>query len=174
MRRDIGAIVLILVVLGIKLPALLANYKQSAGTSSTSAAVPAGQSESTGSAVPATGWKGTGLVPLAPRNGQDSVRPPAAPGRSPGLSRPASNRPSSSKTTPQQVPQCYFDNPLVFFSTASPESLASLPGIGPVIAERIAKAASVKQPFRQWNDLLSVKGIGPKKLEKLKRFATGQ
>jgi competence protein ComEA len=59
-------------------------------------------------------------------------------------------------------------------STADPESLTALPGIGPVIAERIAKAARGKGPFTHWDDLLAVKGIGPKKMEKLKRFAAGQ
>jgi DNA uptake protein ComE-like DNA-binding protein len=46
-----------------------------------------------------------------------------------------------------------------------------LPGVGPVIAERIANAAGGQRRFIRWEDLLSVKGIGPKKLQMLKQIA---
>lgn len=45
-------------------------------------------------------------------------------------------------------------------STASEEELASLPGIGPELARRIAAA----RPLRSVEELLRVDGIGPKRL----------
>jgi competence protein ComEC len=45
-------------------------------------------------------------------------------------------------------------------STASEEELASLPGIGPELARRIAAA----RPLRSVDELLRVDGIGPKRL----------
>ncbi len=71
----------------------------------------------------------------------------------------------------QSLPLDFCNHPLAFLSTAAPDSLVLLPGIGPVIAERIANAASGKRPFTRWEDLLAIKGIGPKKLENLKRIA---
>ena len=174
MRRELGALLLIVACLALKLPDLVEGYRRPIEFDSGSVAAAAGNSESPASAVIATDRKDTGPASPAHRNGQDSVHPPVSSGRAPGPARPTASHPPSPRTSSQQVPQCFFDDPLLFFSNAGPESLAALPGIGPVIAERIAKAASGKRPFRQWEDLLSVKGIGPKKLEKLKRFATGQ
>lgn len=47
---------------------------------------------------------------------------------------------------------------------ADEEELRSLPGVGPVLAQRIAEA----RPFRNIDQLLAVKGIGPVKLERMK------
>ena len=53
-------------------------------------------------------------------------------------------------------------------NTASQEELVSLPGIGEVIAKRIIEHRETHGPFRRPEDLLEVKGIGPKKLEKIR------
>lgn len=49
-------------------------------------------------------------------------------------------------------------------ATASEDELASLPGIGPELARRIAAA----RPFQSVEDLLRVDGIGPKRLAALR------
>lgn len=49
-------------------------------------------------------------------------------------------------------------------NSASIEQLTSLPEVGPELASRIAAA----RPFTAPNDLLKVKGIGEKTLEKMK------
>ena len=77
------------------------------------------------------------------------------------------------KPTPEKgsVPQSYLENPLAFLSLAPTDSLQLLPGIGPVIAERVAVTRSGQRSFTKWEDLLAVKGIGPKTLERLKQAA---
>jgi competence protein ComEA len=47
---------------------------------------------------------------------------------------------------------------------ASAEELTQLPGIGPVLAERIVAFREAHGPFRTVDDLLAVPGIGPKTL----------
>jgi len=54
---------------------------------------------------------------------------------------------------------------------ASVAQLQTLPGIGPALAIRIAEARA-NGPFKDPDDLLRVKGIGPAKLEKLRPHLT--
>ncbi|MEN3183805.1 MAG: ComEA family DNA-binding protein [Atribacterota bacterium] len=58
--------------------------------------------------------------------------------------------------------------PLVNVNTASQKELESLPGIGEVLAQRIIEYRETHGPFQTPEDLLKVRGIGPKKLEKLR------
>lgn len=69
------------------------------------------------------------------------------------------------------IPESYIRSPLAFLSRASVDSLILLKGIGPVLAERITEARTGKRPFSSWDEILSVKGIGPKKLKLLKSQA---
>lgn len=69
------------------------------------------------------------------------------------------------------IPPDYRRNPLLFFSTAPKDSLVLLPGVGPVLAERIVNARTGKRSFTRWDDLLAIKGIGPKTVERLKKLA---
>ena len=55
-------------------------------------------------------------------------------------------------------------------NSATKEQLQTLPGIGPAIAERIVLYREQFGPFKSPDDLLKVKGIGAKKLEKIKPF----
>ena len=70
------------------------------------------------------------------------------------------------------APQSYLDNALAYLSSAPADSLVLLPGIGPVIAERIVSARSGKRLFTRWEDLLVIRGIGSKKLQRLRTFAS--
>ena len=55
---------------------------------------------------------------------------------------------------------------------ASEQQLQALPGVGPVTAARIVEHRAEKGGFRRPDDLLEVKGIGPKTLERILPFAT--
>lgn len=55
-------------------------------------------------------------------------------------------------------------------NTASSEELESLPGIGSRLAEEIVQDRLRKGPFLQTNDLLRVKGIGPKKIRQIESY----
>ncbi len=50
---------------------------------------------------------------------------------------------------------------------SSQEDLATLPGIGPVLAQRIIDYRRAHGPYKKIADLRKVSGIGPKKLERL-------
>jgi competence protein ComEA len=54
-------------------------------------------------------------------------------------------------------------------NTASLAELQSLPGIGPVLSERIVQARA-QRPFTKADDLRRVPGIGPKTLEKIRPY----
>jgi competence protein ComEA len=56
----------------------------------------------------------------------------------------------------------------VAINSAGPEELATLPGIGPVLAERIAMYREEHGPFATVEDLLDVPGIGEAKLASLR------
>ena len=53
---------------------------------------------------------------------------------------------------------------------ASLEELIRLPEIGPVLAQNILEYRNAHGPFNSLEDLGKVKGIGPKKLERLKDY----
>lgn len=59
---------------------------------------------------------------------------------------------------------------VVQINEAGPHELASLPGIGPKLAERIVEYRNQHGPFRRTEDIQRVKGIGKKMFEKIKPF----
>jgi len=57
-------------------------------------------------------------------------------------------------------------------NSADEEMLTNLPGVGPRTATRITDYRKANGPFKSVDDLLNIKGIGPKVLDKIKPFAT--
>ena len=53
---------------------------------------------------------------------------------------------------------------------ATVEQLQTIPGIGPSLAQRILDFRSEHGPFLRVEDLLKVKGIGEKSLQKIRSF----
>lgn len=64
----------------------------------------------------------------------------------------------------------YTPRPEVSVNRASAEELTALPGIGPVLAERILVDRKLHGRFLTLSDLKRVKGMTPKTLEKLQRY----
>jgi len=57
-------------------------------------------------------------------------------------------------------------------NTATSEELQQVPGIGPVTAGKILQMRKAYGPFKSVDDLRAIKGIGPKRLEKMRRYLT--
>ncbi|MDR1089041.1 MAG: helix-hairpin-helix domain-containing protein [Coriobacteriales bacterium] len=70
--------------------------------------------------------------------------------------------------TPSDTPSVDSDTGMVNINTADVYVLQTLPGIGPVIAERIINYRAVHGPFTRIEDLQNVEGIGPGILEKIR------
>ncbi len=70
------------------------------------------------------------------------------------------------KELQSQVKKAKFSDGLLDLNTASKEELMFINGIGPVLAERIM----VRRPYKTVDGLIKVKGIGPKKLEKIRPY----
>ena len=64
------------------------------------------------------------------------------------------------------------ESPKIDLNTATLSQLDSLPGIGPVIAERILELREKSGPYKRIEDLMNIRGIGEKKFLKLKDLIT--
>jgi competence protein ComEA len=60
----------------------------------------------------------------------------------------------------------------VNINTATSEELQLVPGIGPVTAEKILQMRKSYGPFKSVHDLLAIRGLGPKRLEKMRKYLT--
>ena len=57
-------------------------------------------------------------------------------------------------------------------NTANSEELQQVPGIGPATAEKILQMRKSYGAFKSVDDLLSIKGLGKKRLEKMRKYLT--
>ena len=60
----------------------------------------------------------------------------------------------------------------VNLNTATSAELQQVPGIGPSTAEKILQARKSYGSFKSVDDLQAIKGIGPKKLDKMRKYLT--
>ena len=57
-------------------------------------------------------------------------------------------------------------------NTANSEQLQEVPGIGPATADKILKMRKSYGAFKGVDDLRAIKGIGPRRLEKMRKYLT--
>jgi competence protein ComEA len=88
--------------------------------------------------------------------------PRASAAAQPGSSEPSRASSSGKFTVPGQG--------VVNINTASPAELQQLPGVGPSTAQKIIDHRTEIGSFTSVDQLMDVKGIGPKKMEKMKPF----
>ncbi len=77
--------------------------------------------------------------------------------------------PVQSAPLPQDAPQ---SAKAVDVNRATAAELEAVPGIGPVLAKRIVEFREKHGPFERLEDLLKVRGIGEKSLERLRPHLT--
>lgn len=61
---------------------------------------------------------------------------------------------------------------VIHINTARKVELSLLPGVGPKLAQAILDYRAEHGPFKTWEDLDQVRGIGPKTIEGIKQFGT--
>jgi competence protein ComEA len=60
----------------------------------------------------------------------------------------------------------------VNINTANAEQLQQVPGIGPATADKILKMRKSYGPFKSVDDLLAIRGLGQKRLDKMRKYLT--
>src|SRR5215468_11104473 len=60
----------------------------------------------------------------------------------------------------------------VNINTATSEQLQTVPGIGPATAEKIIQMRRSYGAFKSVDDLRAIRGIGPKRLDKMRKYLT--
>ncbi len=97
-------------------------------------------------------------------NRKTETAPPTATDSEPASGSESESRASRKKEAPAES---------VNINTADEDSLATVPGIGPKMADAIIQYRRENGPFKSTEDLIgNVRGIGEKKFEKMKPFIT--
>ena len=60
----------------------------------------------------------------------------------------------------------------VNLNTATSEQLQQVPGIGPATAGKILQMRKTYGPFKSVDDLLAIRGLGAKRLERMRKYLT--
>jgi competence ComEA-like helix-hairpin-helix protein len=60
----------------------------------------------------------------------------------------------------------------VNLNSATSEQLQQVPGIGPATAGKILQMRKTYGPFRSVDDLLAIRGLGAKRLERMRKYLT--
>ena len=60
----------------------------------------------------------------------------------------------------------------VNINTANSEELQQVPGIGPATAQKILQMRKSYGPFKSVDDLLAIRGLGQKRLDKMRKYLT--
>ena len=60
----------------------------------------------------------------------------------------------------------------VNINAATSEELQQVPGIGPAMAEKILQMRKLYGAFKSVDDLLAIRGLGAKRLEKMRKYLT--
>ena len=60
----------------------------------------------------------------------------------------------------------------VNINTANSEQLQTVPGIGPATAGKILQMRKSYGPFKSVDDLLAIRGLGQKRLDKMRKYLT--
>lgn len=115
-----------------------------------------------GKSTPESPMEGVQRVQAAPSPSSDVPAIPADP--KPVLSSANVPRPSPTGKVPVRTPD--LSRP-VLLNSADASSLESLPGVGPVLAERILEYRREHGGFRSVEELMEVKGIGKKTYAKI-------
>ena len=83
------------------------------------------------------------------------------------VTAPAATAPAKSTPTPTKAPALAAGE-TVNVNTADAPTLRRLPGVGPALAAAIIEYRTKSGPFVTVDDLLKVKGIGPKRFARIK------
>lgn len=113
-----------------------------------------------------------GGVHLVRWYGERSGPPPGEVLPPPAVTVAAASQPGAVSPAPPVVraprrADYFYAHPLRFLSTAPADSLALLPGIGPVLAARIVADRAARGPYSEWTELDRVRGIGPATIRRL-------